>query len=72
MNAPVESFHLVTLNATLDLGRLSGKQDLAGWSLQMFVDNLLDEDIHYPDINGLSAKSLPPHRAAGNLWYTYI
>jgi outer membrane receptor protein involved in Fe transport len=59
VNAPVESFHLVTLNATLDLGRLSGKQDLAGWSLQMFVDNLLDEDIHYPDINGLRVNSVP-------------
>jgi hypothetical protein len=25
----------------------------------MFVDNLLDEDIHYPDINGLRVNSVP-------------
>lgn len=59
VNAPAKAYHLVTLNATLDMGRFVGSGALAGWKLQIFVDNLLDEDIYYPDLNGLHVNSVP-------------
>jgi hypothetical protein len=49
----------MTLNAALDLNQVRGNPGSTRWTLQMFVDNLLDQSIYYPDINAQRVNSFP-------------
>jgi hypothetical protein len=59
VNPEASSYHLMTLNAALDLNEVRGKHDGPRWTIQMFVDNLLDQSIYYPDINSQHVNSFP-------------
>jgi outer membrane receptor for ferrienterochelin and colicin len=59
VNPEASSYHLMTLNAALDLNQVRGNPGSTRWTLQMFVDNLLDQSIYYPDINAQRVNSFP-------------
>ena len=57
VNPEPQSYHLVTLNAMLDFNELTGKKGGTSWKLQVFFDNVLDEEIHFSDINSYHVNS---------------
>jgi outer membrane receptor for ferrienterochelin and colicin len=59
VNPDATSYHLMTLNAVLDLNKIRGSSGNARWTIQMFVDNLLDQSIYFPDINAQQVNSFP-------------
>lgn len=60
-NPEPEPYHLVTFNATFDLTQLMSLGGDKTISLNIFIDNLLDDDIHFPDLNSQHVNSYPLH-----------
>jgi outer membrane receptor for ferrienterochelin and colicins len=59
VNPEASNYHLMTLNAVLDLNEIRKSSGSARWTVQMFVDNLLDQSIYFPDINAQRVNSFP-------------
>lgn len=57
VNPQADDYHLMTAKVSYNLSHLG----LKGTSVSLFIDNLLDQDIHYPDINKRLVNSLPIH-----------
>ncbi len=70
VNPDATDYHLVTLNATLDINELAGKKSGPSWKVELFADNLLDEGIHYPDINSFHVNSYQIH--SGRAFYSRL
>ncbi|MBN2144283.1 MAG: TonB-dependent receptor [Candidatus Aureabacteria bacterium] len=61
VNPEPEAFHLMSLNADFNLTRLFNWSETSMVLLSIFADNLLDEDIHYPDLNAQHTNSYTIH-----------
>ena len=65
VNPPAEDYNLLTANININANKVFG---LAGWpdtTLSLYGDNLLDEDIFFPDFNRQKTNSLPHHAGIG-------
>ncbi|NRB41267.1 MAG: TonB-dependent receptor [Pseudomonadales bacterium] len=60
-NPTPEAYHLMTANIAIDFSKLYHMPRLDSLKLSLFIDNVLDEDIHYPDFNRKKLNSLPIH-----------
>lgn len=58
-NPKPEDYHLVTANAIFNLNALLNLKTSSGFKFSLFIDNLLDEDINFPEFNRRNVNSLP-------------
>lgn len=58
-NPLAEKYHLMTLNVTWDINKLWNRQTPMQPIVSLYVDNLLDEEIRFPDINAQHVNSIP-------------
>lgn len=66
-NSDPDSYNLLTLNWNGNLGNLTGNPPLNPFSLNLYLDNLLDETIYFPSMHQTSVSSIPHH--AGRAFY---
>ncbi len=64
-NPPPDSYSLLTANVIFELGKLTHQSCLDGVSLSIYGDNLLDEDVFFPNINPQTFNSIPFHQGRG-------
>jgi len=60
-NPTAESYHLLTANINVDLNKIMQLSGSTHYQLSFFLDNLLDDDIHMPEINRQTVNTLPAH-----------
>ena len=60
-NPPAEAYHLLTLKGSMGLNPWL-PTSFPDISANLFVDNLLDEDINFVAVNSTTANTLPLHR----------
>jgi len=70
VNPDPESYHLVTANLSIDLKKLLNNYSLPDISLALYLDNLLDEDIRYPEFIRQRINSIPIY--SGRAGYTTL
>jgi len=61
VNPPADAYHLLTLNLNWQVPHIDSLQ------ASLFCDNLLNEDIYYPDLNRRAVNTLPQH--SGRAFY---
>lgn len=61
LNPQSEAYHLVTCSVRVDVNRLFNLDSQKSIALSLFIDNLLDEEINFPDINAQHVNSYPIH-----------
>ena len=66
-NPNPSSYVLLTLNVEANMGQLFNSAQLNPFSVALYGDNLLDEEIFVPSINRTQVNSLPHHGGRG--WY---
>jgi outer membrane receptor for ferrienterochelin and colicins len=69
-NPDPDSYHLVTANMVFDLPKLLDKKNLPPITASLYIDNVLDEDIYYPEYNRKNINSFPIH--SGRAFYGKI
>ena len=67
VNPKAEAYNLLTLNASLNLNRLLGKSNGSNMSLELYVDNALNEAIYYPEFNRKRINAIPVY--SGRAYY---
>ena len=67
VNPHAEAYNLLILNASLNLNRLLGKSNGSNMSLELYVDNALNEDIYYPEFNRKRINAIPVY--SGRAYY---
>jgi outer membrane receptor protein involved in Fe transport len=64
-NDSADSYHLLTANLNLNVGRLLNRSMFNDVTLSVYADNLLDEEILFPSINRTTVNSIPHHAGRG-------
>jgi outer membrane receptor for ferrienterochelin and colicin len=64
-NKDADSYNLLTVNINVDVNRLIDWQNGPDIELSLYGDNLLNEDIFFPDINRQLSNTLPHHEGRG-------
>tara|TARA_B100001123_G_scaffold445724_1_gene598069 strand:- start:356 stop:2263 length:1908 start_codon:yes stop_codon:yes gene_type:complete len=59
VNPQPDAYHQVTLNATFDLNHLWLGDNAPQTELNFYADNLLDEEVYYPEYNRQQINSFP-------------
>lgn len=59
VNPDPDAYHLVTAKAMWNIKQWSGRATMPDLTLSLFIDNLLDEEIYYPEINRKRINSIP-------------
>lgn len=59
VNPRAKAYSLMTAKLSLDISSLLGKRNGPRSTFSLYVDNVLDEDIYYPDINTKVVNTLP-------------
>jgi outer membrane receptor for ferrienterochelin and colicin len=70
VNPVPESYNLLTAQLVMDIPRFFSRKSLPNMTLSIFADNLLDEDIYYPEINRKLINSIPIY--SGRAVYTTL
>jgi len=65
VNPPAEDYNLLTANINLDTNKVFGLEGWPDTTLSLYGDNLLDENIFFPDFNRKNTNSLPHHAGIG-------
>ena len=64
-NPKAESYTLITANIAFDLSRVFNNTNYDGLTFSIYGDNLLDEQVHSPEISRLTVNSIPSHNGRG-------
>ena len=59
VNPEADSYNLMTANAEFNINKLTDWNDMNPIIFSIFADNLLDEDIYYPEYNRENVNSYP-------------
>jgi len=59
VNPPAEAYNLLTANIKFNLFKIWGWSKQSDPTITFYIDNLLDEDIYYPEINRKNINSIP-------------
>lgn len=59
VNPSAQAYHLLSTNVELDIRKLFGKADYPEIAFSFYADNVLDEDIYYPEFNRRLINSIP-------------
>ena len=65
VNTDATSYVMVTANLELDLAVLLENAALTNAKLTLYVDNLLDEAVYYPEFSRLRVNTIPHHAGRG-------
>lgn len=74
VNPSSEAVNLLSLNLSSNLGYLLDKPSLESFNVSLFVNNLLDEEIWYPELGQQKANTFPQSHEQGifaSLKYTF-
>ncbi len=61
VNPAADSYDLLTANISFDIPKLLGKPTMPETTLSLYADNLLDEDIDFPEFNRKVVNTIPHH-----------
>ncbi|MDE1462968.1 TonB-dependent receptor plug domain-containing protein [Spartinivicinus poritis] len=61
-NPKANSHHLVTANLVFNLGKLFDKPQLANTTFSLYIDNLLDEEIFFPNYSTQTVNTSPNYQ----------
>lgn len=64
-NPDAKAYFLVTANITADIGILLDSHSYDGLTLNLYIDNLLDEEVYYPEISRQQINTIPSHAGRG-------
>lgn len=70
VNPEPESYHLLTAQLSMDVQKVFSDASLPDMTLSVYGDNLLDEDIYYPEINRKNINSIPIY--SGRAYYATV
>jgi hypothetical protein len=59
VNPDADAYNLLTLKLATDISREKLPAFFPNTSLELFVDNLLDEDIYFPEVNRGRINTIP-------------
>ena len=59
VNPEPRAYHYLTANLSLDVRRFFGKPTSLPMRLSLYADNLLNEDVYYPEISRRNINSIP-------------
>ena len=59
VNPQPAAYHLVTAEFSMDIRKVFARPALPDMTFSIYADNLLDEDIYYPEINRKNINSIP-------------
>jgi len=62
LNPDADAYFLVSANLSIQAGQWTGNMDYDNLTLGFYVDNLLDEEIYYPEISRQAINTIPHHR----------
>jgi outer membrane receptor protein involved in Fe transport len=65
INPDADGYNLLTANLNLNLGEFFNIHSLSNVSFSLYGDNLLDEEIFFPNISATSVNSIPHHQGRG-------
>jgi len=65
VNPTADSYNWLTLKSSLDLPKYFLRSDIPNAKLNLFVDNILDEDMHSPQAPTQRVNSFPARRGIG-------
>ena len=61
VNPKAEAYNLMTANLEIDIPTVLKNTSMPATKFNLFVDNILDEDILYPDTNRFTVNTVPQH-----------
>ena len=61
VNPAADSYNLLTANVTFDIPKLLSKTNMREATLSLYADNLLDEDVNFPEFNRKIVNTIPHH-----------
>ena len=61
VNPPADSYNLLTANVILDIPKLFKQSNMPPTTFSLYGDNLLDENVFFPNFNRTAINSLPHH-----------
>lgn len=64
-NKDANSYNLLTININVDVNKFIDWQQGPDIEFSLYGDNLLDEDIFFPDFNRMQGNTLPHHEGRG-------
>jgi len=62
LNPDADAYLLVTSNLSIEVGKLLANNRYDTLTFSLYVDNLLDEEIYYPEISRQVINTIPHHR----------
>jgi len=65
VNPSADSYNWLTLNSSLDLPKYFPRWDFPNITLNLFVDNVLDEDTYFPEFAFQRINTIPARRGIG-------
>jgi outer membrane receptor for ferrienterochelin and colicin len=68
-NPVPQAFNLLSLNLDINLGKLLKIKDIDVISLNIYAENLLDEQIYYPEFSRKTLNSIPYQTVGGRAFY---
>jgi len=70
VNPQPKAYHLLSIKLAMSLDKFFRHSNGPNWELSLYADNLLDEDIYYPEFNRRIINSLPIH--SGRAYYATL
>ena len=61
VNPEPDAYHLMTFQFSMDVQKALGNKSLPNMALSIYIDNVLDENIYYPEINRKNINSIPTY-----------
>jgi len=58
-NPPAESYHWLTFKGTYEINQLVGGDDIPPISANLYIENILDENIYFPEYQFRTINTLP-------------
>lgn len=71
-NPVPQAFNLLSLNLDINLGKLLKINDINSIDINLYAENLLDEQIYYPEFSRRTLNSMPYQTVGGRAMYVKV
>ncbi len=65
VNPAADAYHLLSINIEANLGKISGRADWEALNAALYVDNLLNESVWFPEMGQQSVNTFPQSHTRG-------
>ena len=70
VNPQPKAYHLLSIKLAMPMDKFFDQSNGPHWEFSLYADNLLDEDIYYPEFNRRKINSIPIH--SGRAYYATL